>query len=358
VAIPTETHIDLLDTESGNCVGRCLPEKDAWDTTRPADLAIARDGSTLVYCAMLNKPDSEGTTGVIQTWDLASGKPLLRIPAGAPSRAMVAIDSRRVLLGGTGLLDLAVPFGFGYQVERFHSPDYMPFVEGALPGSPDARIWAFGPEPGAEDSGRGMLRPLELPGYASGPADRSFVFTKQTPLLVEVDMGEEERSRGFGKNLLKSLQSDGFTIGKGGWTLQATCEVKPTDVNLKFKGGWGGIVNVPRVLVHIKLYAPDGELAHTTGKTLDMGTGSKYFRGQREVSKKWEGGLQITELEFTWEFPDQNPREAIATELLDNLAKQGDLHLVSSLAKFKGKYEITPILVDAVFPPVPPPGGK
>jgi hypothetical protein len=353
VAIAAETHIDLVDTESGSCLGRCLPEKEALDTKRPADLAIARDGSTLVYCGWQKKPDGEGS-GVILTWDLASGKPMLRVPAGAPSRAMVALDSRRVLLGGTGLLDLGIPFAIGYQIPRFHSPDYMPFVEGALPGSPDTRIWAFGPEPGAEDSGRGMLRPLELPGYTSGPADPSFVFTKQTPLLVEVDMGEEERSRGFGKNLLKSLQSDGFTIGKGGWTLRATCEVKPTDTNLKFKGGWGGVVNVPRVLVHYKLYAPDGELAHTTGSTLELGMGSKYFRGQREVSKKFKGGEQITELEFTWDLPNSNPREAIVTELLDNLIKQGDLRLVSSLAKFKGKYEITPILVDAAFPPVPP----
>jgi len=53
--------------------------------------------------------------------------------------------------------------------------------------------------------------------------------------------------------------------------------------------------------------------------------------------------------------PDQNPREAIVTELLDNLGKQGGFRLVSSLAKFKGKYEITPILVDAIFPPVPTP---
>jgi len=201
-----------------------------------------------------------------------------------------------------------------------------------------------------------MLRPLELPGYATAYADRASVFDKQTPLLVEVDMGEEGRSRSFGKNLLKSLQSDGFTIGKGGWTLRASCEVKPTDTNLKFKGGWGGVVNVPRVLVHWKLYAPDGELAHTTGSTLELGMGSKYFRGQREVSKKFKGGEQITELEFTWDLPNSNPREAIVTELLDNLVKQGDLHLVSSLAKFKGKYELLPILVDAAFPPVPPPG--
>jgi hypothetical protein len=355
VAIAANSGVDLVDTESGRCLGHFAGEPDDRYASHPADLAISRDGSALAYVAPRKKPDPEGGA-VFQAWDLASGKLLLRTPMGVPIRPMVVLDSRYVLLGGASLFDLKTQLGFaGYQTDRFHSPDYMPFPEGPLPGSPDGRIWAFGPEPGAEDSGRGMLRPLELPGYATAYGDRASVFDKQTPLLVEVDMGEEGRSRSFGKNLLKSLQSDGFTIGKGGWTLRASCEVKPTDLNLKFKGGWGGVVNVPRVLVHIKLYAPDGELAHTTGSTVEMGTGSKYFRGERKVSEKWERGEKITELEFTWDLPDQNPREAIVTELLDNLAKRGELRLVPSVVKFQGKYQLPPAVTDVAFVPVPPP---
>jgi hypothetical protein len=221
------------------------------------------------------------------------------------------------------------------------------------PGACDDRFWAWSLEPGAEDTGRYMLRVIEYPGIETGPTSKQ-IFTKQTPLTVEVDMGETARSEALGKSLLKRLQGQGFTIGKGEWILRATSEVKSSETNLTMKG-WGSKVNVPEVAVHFKLYSPEGELAHSTGTTLVLGTGSKYFSGQRQVSQK---GIEIT-LEFTWEFPDRNPREAILDELLETLGAGGagsELRLPAPIGKFQGKYDLLPMTANAVFAPVPPPG--
>ena len=84
-----------------------------------------------------------------------------------------------------------------------------------------------------------------------------------------------------------------------------------------------------------------------------LGTGSKFFKGQKVVGRK---GIEV-ELELTWEFPDKNPREAILQELFDGLARGGPFpgDLPAPIGKFQGKYQTLPVVRDAVFPPVPPP---
>ncbi len=354
LAAPNGADIDLVDADTGACLGRCATTENEHDLTSPRDLAISPDGSMLACVAWRKTPDSRGA-GILESWDLASGKanPPVRM-RGLLSRAVFALDSRRVLLGGGTVMDIfAGAACVSYQPVRFKTADFMPINAGPMGDSPDGRLWAFGPDPAdeyavaKEQKWRIFVRPMELPGYETVPSDPRVVFTKQTPLTVVVDLGNDERNRAFGLNLMQSLQGQGFTIGKGGWTLRATCEVKPSETNLKMKGWAGGFVNVPIVHVSWTLYAPDGELAHKTGIALQLGEGSKYYKGSRVVSKT----ATTIEMEWTWEFPDRNPREAITNELLEGVAKRGDVKLVQGLAKFEGKYEITPILKNAVLSP-------
>jgi hypothetical protein len=252
VAVHAGTHIDLLDGDTGSCLGRCLLAEGDGDAARPMDLAIAPDASMLACLAWRPKPGADGPAAVL-AWDLASGQPLPPVPTlRGPGRALLALDGRRVLLDGIAVVDLKARVEYAF----YFTPPFRPFTDmphpgGPLPGSPDSRAWSFGPEPGWEDPRvvRGttdvMLRPIDLPGFDSGPTDAARVFTKKSPLAVVTDLGTEARSRQFGKNLVTFLQSGGYPIGKGGWKLRASCEVQPTEHSLTYKEGWGGARHCP-----------------------------------------------------------------------------------------------------------------
>jgi hypothetical protein len=361
VALHAGTHIDLLDGDAGSCRGRCPVAEGDCDPSRPMDLAVSPDADLLACLAWRRKPDAHGPAAVL-AWDLATGQPLPLVPTQrGPGRALVALDGRRVLLDGIAVVDLKAPVEYAfYFTPSFRSFSDMPHPGGPLPGSPDGRAWSFGPEPGWEDPRvqRGttevMLRPLDLPGYDSGPTDAALVFSKKMPLTVVVDIGTEERSRQFGKNLVTFLQGEGYRIGKGGWKLHASCEVQPTEHYLTYKDGWGGFVNVPRIVVAWKLYAPGGELAHTTSVKSEFDQRSKYFQGTKVVGKQGP----YTEIESTWEFPDKDPHEAMVEELLDGAARGGAVRLPGMLGKFQGKYQPLPVTTNAVFPPVAADSGK
>lgn len=340
LAAPASDHIDLLDTETGACLGRCILTGNDHDASRETDMAIAVDGTGLFYHALHKKPDWQ-RVGVVFGWDLTTGQAMPPVVSDRPpGGGMEAIDRQRLLLGGAFDVKAGVVYAT-YMVPPARTYDWFPLPpQNLIPGSPDGRMWTWGLEPGAEDSRRYMLRAVEFPGIETGPTSAQ-IFTKATPLRVEVDMGDKTRSEVLGKNLLKALQAQGFTIGKGDWTLKATCDVKSSDTNLSMKG-WGGKVNVLEVALHYKLFSPEGELAHATGMTLQLGTGSKYFRGQRQVSQK---GIEIT-LELTWEFPDRNPREAIIEELLEDIGTGGvrsdELRLPAPIGKIHGKFDLLP----------------
>jgi hypothetical protein len=354
VAVNAGPHIDLLDCEAGRCLGRCAPGGDEHDPSRATDLALAPDG-TLLACLAWRKSPEPRSMGALLAWDLNTGQALpVVFTARTPGRALLVLDGRRVLLDGVEEVDLNLRRELAiYLPPPVLTFDNLPHPGGPLPSSPDGRLWSFGPEPGFEDlrEQKGptlvMLRPLDLPGCDTTSADPALVFTKKTPLVVEVDLGSEERGRQFGKSLVTFLQNNGFQIGKGGWRLRASYEVQETEHYMTFKGWLGGLVNIPRVAITWKLYAPDGEVAHSAAAKSEFGQQSKYYKGERIVGKQ---GPYI-QVEWTWEF-DKPPRQAMVEELLDGAAKSGGTPLPPLLGKFQGKYQPLPVTTSAVFPPV------
>lgn len=345
LAVSAGPHIDLLDAEIGACLGRCSVPGEELDPSRPTDITLTSDGGHLMHFGWRKTQDWDAL-GVVTAWDLATGtaQPTVSVPS-APSGVQRALDGRRVLAGGIFDLQTQVVYA-RYMLPTFTTTDYAPYPGGVLPGSPDGRMWAFGPDDADPNRSRVMLRPLDFPGYAGDATDLAFVFNRTTPLVVEVEMGEEGRSRAFGQNLLRSLQAQGFQIGEGGWTLRASCELGPSESFLTMKGT-GGRVNVPQIVIHWKLYAPDGELAHTTSTT-ELPSGAQSYQGQEIVSQK---GIEI-EVEHTWEF-DGDPHEVMVEELMKGLTTKGDVRLVYPIGKFQGKYQLLPSEMHAIFLPVP-----
>ena len=146
----------------------------------------------------------------------------------------------------------------------------------------------------------------------------------------------------------RRLQEEGFTIGPGGWTLRVWLEIRNTDQNLMFKGGIGA-VNIPQVATQYRLVSPAGEEAFRHGDVAGLGTGSKYFQGVKVIDRK---PFEVTE-EYTWNFKDKSPREAMIEEMLEQARGQGigALRLPDRYGKFQGKYQYLPVQASAVFPP-------
>src|SRR5205085_9710108 len=49
LAVAAAAHVDLVDAETGRCLGRCSLAEAEHDPTRPADVALATDGRMLVF---------------------------------------------------------------------------------------------------------------------------------------------------------------------------------------------------------------------------------------------------------------------------------------------------------------------
>ena len=351
LAVSGGAHFDLLDAETGACLGRCALSGTEHDPKLPTSIGIPPDNTRLFCMAWRAKQDIEGA-GVLFSWDLKTGeaqKPM--VVKSVPWGSLLALDKHHLLLGGVFDIRLGMAY-LQYRMPTFKSPSYMEYSNGVQGGATDGRLWTFGPENPHESTQvqRMMLRRVEYPGYADGPTNPADVFTRETPLTVEVDMGEKSRSEAFGKNLVRNIHAQGFKIGTGGWTLRATAAVQDTDASLTMKE-WGNKVSIPRIQVSYKLYAPNGELAHTTGEGLEFGTGGKYFTGQKKTQKTWD----TVEIEFNYEFKDKDPHTAMTDELLEALTRAGSVRLNADIGKVRGKYELLPLAVETQYAPVPTP---
>jgi DNA-directed RNA polymerase subunit RPC12/RpoP len=356
LVVAAGAHLDVVDADTGKCLGRCRLPAGAYDPARPYDLALAPDGSLLACLAWQKKMTPDGI-GILFGWDLTTGQALDPLPTErVPGRTPVMLDGRRILFDGGQLCDVRTQMEWGW----FNPPPFnlLPSdlcADGPLVGSPDGRVWAFGPEPTAEAPAKHRaaevlsLRPLELPGHDSGTTNPAEVFSTRAPLRVEVDVGEAGASRRRAEAIVRHLQGKGFTIGPKGWTLRVWVEVRDGKGFLQYKGGIG-TVNVPEVVTEFRLISPTGEVALSFSDMAAFGVNTRYFKGVKVVPRE---GLRGAE-EHTWDFRDKSPRQAMIEEMLE-LARgsgAGRLLLPARLAKVRGRYQSGLNMTTAVFPPV------
>ncbi len=272
-----------------------------------------------------------------------------------PGRSLLLLDSRHVLLDGMMVVDIKLPLEYvaflGPPMTTL--PDF-PYAGGALPSSPDNRTWGFGQEPG-DEAPRGInmprrmaLRPIQYDGFDTGPPDLKHVYTLDTPILVQVDLGSEPRSRKYGDNLVKFMAGNGRKIGRDGWKLKVSYEVKDSGRKMVFKGWLGAAIDIPKLVVHSRLYDCDGELAHEFSMASEFGENSKYSQGTKQVGRE---GMLI-KFETSFDFGGKPPRQAMIEELLEGLANGGQAQLPVVRGKFRGKYTDLPVTTSPSFPPV------
>jgi hypothetical protein len=356
LVLTAETHFDVVDSDTGKCLGRCHLPAGEFDSARPFDITLAPDGSLLACLAWRKKMTVHGI-GILFCWDLKNGQALTPLFTDrVPGRTPVFLDNRRILFDGGQFWDVRARLEWGYFVPPpFKGLADLPYSTGALVGSPDGRVWAFGPDPGNDFSNQPRaaedvaLRPVFFPGADRLPTDPADVFSRQTPLRIEVDMADAAASRQRAEAIARHFQGQGFTIGPGGWTLRVWVEARDGPNFLHYKNGFG-FVNVPEVVSKFRLVSPSGEVARQHADTAVFGTNSKYFKGVEVVGKK-AGRINK---EYTWEFPNKAPRQAMIEELLEQArqAGPGRFLLPTQFAMVQGRYQQLPIMTAAVFPPV------
>jgi hypothetical protein len=335
------SHVDLLETDTGRCLGR-LPLTGAELPDTYPDLAISPDGKLLAYVGQRTDSTPAQLTAMLLAWDLTSGKAHAPLPiTRVQGWSIVALDEHRVLIGGQ-MIDLRCRI----PVARYscHCPA----------DSPDGRLWGLGPIP--EDEGKPAepwdpnrdqkmaLRPVELVAYDTGPASPQEVFTPQMPLTIEVDLAKKERGEILGQEQVALLQKRGFTIGKSKWRLRAETEV--------FDSGNRFTNRMPIPGLHFRwrfLTPEDTETWKNERMILFDEVEDKFQVGQRRTRTKGPLAEDVIEDQFNF---GGNPREAIIDALRDKAAHYTTADLPRQNGKFNGKYQELPALGEVRFPPM------
>ena len=329
LAASATSHVDFLDTKTGQCLGR-LSLAGTATSDGSDDMSISPEGSLLAY---LGKPSGAGVVGanraadrLLLSWDLRDGKPFL--PAAVPSvpgRAIVAIDPLRVLVGNL-VWDVSIGLGIcQFDIAAAHGPN-----DGPIPGAPDDRLWCV---LSGQNAGENRLLPVNRPGFDPGPFDANVLFTKKEPLALEIDLGTTERSREFGRLQLAWLQSRGYKIGPGGWRLRVTYKVDDTGKRLP-----DGAV-VPSAHVRQVLLNRLNQEVWSLDQIHTFGSSSKYYIGNKATGKNLPAGL--TE---PYDFGGQSGREAIVEEMLDKSAHQ-PIELPETLGKLENRFQPFPVTI-------------
>ncbi|HEX5103147.1 MAG TPA: hypothetical protein VFV87_05020, partial [Pirellulaceae bacterium] len=358
LAVTGEGHVDLVEADSGRCLGR-VPLAGAELPDDLAALSISPDGKLLAYCG--RRTDSSPAqlqpemAGWLLTWDLATGKPhppleVLRLPGWE----IVAFDSVRVLVGGA-LFDLRCGTSVAAYNCRF------------LADSADGRLWAIGIDPDDEGqraqpifdrAGRPSdparqpklaLRAVELVAYDTGPTSPADLFTGATPITVEADLQNLEKSRELGQSEVALLQKNGFTVGKSQWRLRGDAEI--FDSGSRFTNG----VHLPAIRVHWRLTSPDGLEAWKNSRLLlwDEVLG-KYGVSSEVVKKKGPLGEEEYILE-KFDFQGRSPRQTIIDDLLEKSGHYSTIEgLPKLMGKFNGRYQSLPVLTEVRYLPMNP----
>src|SRR5262249_58756895 len=100
VASAAGLHVDLVETDTGRCLGG-LPLEGGDRPDPQAALAVAPDGTMLAYCGSRTAAPGEDPklAGRLLGWDLATAAVLGPVDVIRPhGRAITALDAWRVLL--------------------------------------------------------------------------------------------------------------------------------------------------------------------------------------------------------------------------------------------------------------------
>jgi hypothetical protein len=319
LAVSAGTYVDLIETTSGRCLGRC--RTGGVDGTI-RDVAVSPDGKRLA-AVYPGAPARRKELFTAVVWDLTSGK-AERVPFGTGSFALLHWGGPEQLVACSDrceLFDLRARDRVGtYSMPKNYDRPLGP----PLARSPEGRLWiSLGntrglnlrnqprvwraltvPDPRVTNEGRVLAE------------DRQYVSLRKTPVRVEVDLGKPERSRGVANILARGVREQGLTLGPDGWVLRMTHKVVDSEMVLQ-PGQWAEEgVKIPKVLFTLELLDPEGtQVLEQKSEGLFAQVGSKYY--VKSVRGNPALGAQPGAKTDYYEFGKQGLRTAVVEEILD-----------------------------------------
>jgi WD40 repeat protein len=366
LAVAAGDHVDLIDTSTGACLGRCRAGGVRGAVT---DIALAPDGRRMAV-VFPGPGDPKGGKFTAQLWDLGSGRADVLPFGSAPyvTACWAGPEHFATFTANNALYDLPVRYGLA----PYHFAPGAPNWSGpALARSPDGRLWYR-----RVDTRRGVK--LRAPGVwwaiteeellgepASGltKGPRACVFPRQFPVRVEASMGTSERGRTFARKVAEMLGKQGFTVGPKGWYLRVTHQVVDTGRELTHVG----LIEVPEFIpaVRFKWVLCDAE-GNQVWDRVTLGRfafqSSKYYTGTTREPYKGRPNREWIKAHFN--FGGRPMRDAIVDEILDTQAQHPPAldGLPEMLLKVGREYRPLPLRLNPVgewpAPPEPGPGNR
>jgi hypothetical protein len=352
LAVAAGDHVDLLDSDSGKCLGRC---RAGGVRGAVKDLILSKDSRRLAVI-FPGPGDPKGGKLTAQLWDLDSGRADVLSFGSEPyvTACWAGPEHFATFTASNALYDLPVRYGIA---PYFFAPGAPRWSGPGLARSPDSRLWYR-----RVDTRRGgKARPggvwwaiteAELLGGAAAGLDkgpRACVFPRQFPVRVEASMGASERGQTFTRKVAEMLGKQGFTIGPKGWRLRVTHQAVDTGRELTHVG----LIEVPEFIpaVRFKWVLSDAE-GNPVWERVTVGRfafqGSKYYTGTTREPYKGRPNLQWVKSHF--DFKGRPMRDAIVDEILDTQAQHPPAldGLPDMLLKVGREYRPLPLRINPV----------
>jgi hypothetical protein len=324
LAVAAGDHVDLIESGTGKCLGRC---RAGGVRGEARDLALSPDGRRLavVYPA---PADAKAGKFTAQLWDLESGRAELLTFGAEPYQTVcwAGPDHLAAFTAGNALYDRAVGHAVASYSFPLGDPKWgAPFVA----RSPDGRLWCrrVDTRPGAKRRPAGVwwaISEAELLGGESaslGASPREIAFAPKLTVRVEAVLGNLERGQTFAKQVAELLRKQSYSVGPNGWCLHVSYEVIGSAQELTHVG----IIDIPEFIPSVRflweLRDAEGNKVwkrQTVGRFAMMG--SKYYTGTTCEPFKGRPGMEWVQTHF--DFRGRPMRDAVVDEILDTQAQQ------------------------------------
>jgi hypothetical protein len=336
------SHVDLIDTATGKCLGRCRVQQSIAD---PVALAISPDAKRLMVVTKKSQftrsldGSYEFYSGTL--WDLTTGT-AESFPFGTVQvnqfndlhhAGWITPDHFAGFFLGLDLYDVrakAMVAQYGVSGQAYFVSKKPWFRT-----SPDGRMWVHYKAKTKADDIRGPDGPIKkkaddtpapsawipftLPAESAPLFDpgRTYVEFNKQPLRIEVDLQESQRSKRGAQAIADVLAKRGYTIGDSDWKIRVAFELSPKHSTLTHPNG--GETKIYGALLKWTLVPPSGgEPVWKWDHEKSMLTGSKFAKGMKVSREGLPLGQSVYITEF--DFEGRDPMKALTEEYLDRTA--------------------------------------
>jgi hypothetical protein len=337
------SHVDLIDTTSGQCLGRCRVQQSIAD---PVALSLSPDARRLLV--VTKRPQfTRSLDGAYEfysgtLWDLTTGA-AQAVPFGTTvankfndmhSVGWITPDHFIGFFLGLDVYDIRAKGMVAQFNPSENSTSFFP-KKPWYRATPDGRVWLHAQtkkrtedirDPQAQTKKRAedipgsyAWIPVTLPSEAAPLFDpnRSYVEIPKQPLQVEVDFRDSQRSKRAAQAVADVLSSRGYTIGQSPWKIRVAFEVSDKHISLTHPGG--GETKIFGALLKWSLVSPaGGEPVWKWLHEKSMLAGSKFAAGTKISHEGLPIGQSLVITQF--DFGGRDPMTALTEEFLERMA--------------------------------------